>query len=137
MGTLFASRVSDALGASTVGGKLTASSQITPAMLSKLPAAVRAGYQQAVADGVAHVFLWGAVIAALAVIASLFIREVPLRSNTADGVDPRQQVSANPADEAAPQGDWAGSHGIDAANGRHGKPSPVRDISAGSRSGLG
>jgi EmrB/QacA subfamily drug resistance transporter len=93
MGTVFTHRLSNALHA-TVGaagsGHLTATSQVTPAMLNKLPPAIRIAYQQAVADGIGQVFFWGAVITVLAVLASLVIREVPLRSGESDDVEPQR-----------------------------------------------
>jgi EmrB/QacA subfamily drug resistance transporter len=85
MGTLFAKRLSSSLQAIPGGrgsGHLSGSSQLTPAMLDKLPEPVRIVFQQAIASGVGQVFLWGAGFAVLAIIASLTIREVPLRGET-------------------------------------------------------
>ncbi|MGH3627442.1 MAG: hypothetical protein ACRDRL_08400 [Sciscionella sp.] len=84
MGTLFAARLNSSL-SGTLGaagaGRLAGSSQINPAMLDKLPAAIRVAYQQPITNGIGQVFLWGAVIAVVAIIASAIIREIPLRGS--------------------------------------------------------
>ncbi|MFJ6214932.1 MDR family MFS transporter [Streptomyces sp. NPDC092296] len=54
-------------------------SQMTPEALKALPEAARALFQRAVTDGIDAIFTWGAVIAAIGLVISLFIRHVPLR----------------------------------------------------------
>ncbi|MFE7134363.1 MDR family MFS transporter [Streptomyces sp. NPDC057638] len=53
--------------------------------LAALPEPVRAVTQSAYGDGVADVFLYSAPFALLALLVTLFIREVPLRDRTSDG----------------------------------------------------
>jgi hypothetical protein len=60
------------------GGKGGGLSQ-SPEALRSLPAPVQDAYHHAVSNGMHTVFLWGAVISVVAVAASLFLREVPLR----------------------------------------------------------
>jgi EmrB/QacA subfamily drug resistance transporter len=84
LGTLYTSRLtgelSDRLGA-TAGAQVTGSGQLTPAMLGRLPEAIRTAYQAAITSGVGVVFMWAGIIALLAVIGAVLIREVPLRSS--------------------------------------------------------
>jgi hypothetical protein len=86
LGTLFTNRLTSEL-AGSVGasgaGQLTGGGQLTPAMLGQLPEALRTAYQSAVTAGVGVVFLWAAIIALLAVVGALLIREVPLRGSAA------------------------------------------------------
>jgi hypothetical protein len=86
LGTLFANRLTSEL-SSSVGaagaGQLTGGGQLTPAMLGQLPEALRTAYQSAVTAGVGVVFLWAGIIALLAVVGALVIREVPLRGSAA------------------------------------------------------
>jgi MFS family permease len=53
--------------------------QLTPAMLKRLPDDIRVAFMHAVTSGVHSVFLWGTAITALAFVVAWFIREVPLR----------------------------------------------------------
>ncbi len=79
LGTLFAqqlqSAVPDQAGGAAGGGHLT------PAMLEALPAPLREAYQSAITSGIHQVFLCGAAIAVIALIAAWAIREVPLRGS--------------------------------------------------------
>lgn len=82
MGALFNSRVEDTMAsrAGELGGKVTEqSAQLDADSLAKLPEAVRDAYQHAVSAGTHSAFLLGAVIGAAALIAALFVKEVPLR----------------------------------------------------------
>ena len=91
LGTLFTERLTTSLRGSTAGAAtngLNASSQITPAMLGRLPAPVRSIFQHAIVSGIEQVFVWGAAIALLGLIAALIIEEVPLRSDAHDTTDP-------------------------------------------------
>ena len=50
-------------------------------MLEALPAPLREAYQAAITSGIHQVFLGGAAIAVIALIAACAIREVPLRGS--------------------------------------------------------
>ncbi|AEW94971.1 exporter [Streptantibioticus cattleyicolor NRRL 8057 = DSM 46488] len=69
--------------------------QQTPDGVAHMPAPVKDAYFHAVVSGTHAVFLWGAVTAALAFVAALFVKEIPLR-----GAGPRTAGDA-PAGEAA------------------------------------
>src|SRR4051794_3045838 len=91
LGTLFTSRLTSELAQSAGAagaGQITGGAQLTPAMLGQLPEAVRTAYQSAIASGVGVVFLWAAIIALLAVVGALLIREVPLRGSAPAPVRP-------------------------------------------------
>ncbi|MEU5364670.1 MDR family MFS transporter [Streptomyces sp. NPDC005925] len=95
MGALFNSRVQDAMSerAGALGSKVTEqSAQLDAASLAKLPAAAREAYQYAVSDGTHAAFLLGSVVAVLALIAAVLIKEVPLK-----GAGPK-------AEDASPEG---------------------------------
>ncbi|MEV2252256.1 MDR family MFS transporter [Streptomyces sp. NPDC050147] len=82
MGALFNSRVEDTMASrgGELGGKVTEqSAQLDADSLAKLPEAVRDAYQHAVSAGTHSAFLLGAIIGLAALVASLFVREVPLR----------------------------------------------------------
>ncbi|HET7397401.1 MAG TPA: MFS transporter, partial [Intrasporangium sp.] len=68
------------------GTTLSAGSVLDPAALSSLPPAIARAVQQGLADSLHAVFVWGLVPFALALAATLFIRELPLRDtvHTAD-----------------------------------------------------
>ncbi|HEY9409767.1 MAG TPA: MDR family MFS transporter [Jiangellaceae bacterium] len=83
LGALFIAVLSSSLTSSlgAAGAELTSGSgTLTPAALDQLPAPVHAAYLQAVVDAMQSMFLAGAVVAVVAVVAAWFIREVPLRS---------------------------------------------------------
>ncbi|MGZ4484460.1 MAG: MDR family MFS transporter [Nocardioidaceae bacterium] len=61
--------------------------------LSALPAPVRAVFEAAFGEGIGHVFLLATPCAALALLAVLFIREVPLRT-TIERADEQQEQAA-------------------------------------------
>ncbi|MFH9859147.1 MDR family MFS transporter [Streptomyces sp. NPDC017202] len=89
MGALFNSRVQDAMSERTgaLGSKITEqSAQLDADSLAKLPAPVREAYQYAVSDGTHAAFVLGAVVAVVALVAALFVKEVPLR-----GAGPRTE----------------------------------------------
>jgi len=82
MGALFNNRVQDMMAerAGALGSKITEqSAQLDAASLAKLPAAAREAYQHAVAAGTHSAFLLGAIIAVTALVAAVFVKEVPLR----------------------------------------------------------
>jgi EmrB/QacA subfamily drug resistance transporter len=61
------------------GQHVSANSVLDPATLAHLPAAVVTGVQQGLADSLHSVFVWGLVPWLLAFVATLFIKEIPLR----------------------------------------------------------
>ncbi|MEV0121370.1 MDR family MFS transporter [Streptomyces sp. NPDC050703] len=85
MGALFNGRVQDVMAerAGTVGGKVTEqSAQLTADSLAKLPEPVRDAYQYAVSSGTHSAFLLGAAIGVAALLAAVFIEDIPLRGST-------------------------------------------------------
>jgi MFS family permease len=84
MGALFNDRVQDVMTerAGSTGGKITEqSTQLTADSLAKLPEQVRDAYQYAVTSGTHSAFLLGAAIAVVALVAALFVKELPLRGS--------------------------------------------------------
>ncbi|MFM9492040.1 MDR family MFS transporter [Streptomyces galilaeus] len=82
MGALFNSRVQDAMSerAGALGSKITEqSAQLDAASLAKLPAPAREAYQFAVSDGTHAAFVLGTLVAVVALVAAVFVKEVPLR----------------------------------------------------------
>jgi EmrB/QacA subfamily drug resistance transporter len=95
MGALFNNRVQDVMSerAGALGSKVTEqSAQLDAASLAKLPAAAREAYQYAVSSGTHSAFLLGSIAAVVALVAAVFVKEVPLK-----GAGPQKS-----ADEAAP-----------------------------------
>ena len=68
------------------GQKVSAGSVLDPAALANLPAEVATGVQRGLADSLHSVFIWGLVPFVLALVATVFIKELPLRNtvHTAD-----------------------------------------------------
>ncbi|MGW0827488.1 MDR family MFS transporter [Streptomyces sp. NPDC002845] len=88
MGALFNNRVYDvmaeragALGAAATGQ----SAQLDAASLAKLPEAAREAYQYAVSAGTHAAFLLGASVAVVALVAAVFVKEVPLKGAAGGG----------------------------------------------------
>jgi MFS family permease len=82
MGALFNHRVQDVMAdrAGALGSKVTEqSAQLDAASLAKLPEAAREAYQHAVSAGTHSAFLLGAVVAVIALVAAVFVKEVPLK----------------------------------------------------------
>ncbi|MFE9836476.1 MDR family MFS transporter [Streptomyces sp. NPDC005551] len=82
MGALFNHRVQDVMTerAGAIGSSVTErSAQLDAAGLAKLPAVAREAYQHAVASGTHSAFLLGSVVAVVALAASVFVKEVPLK----------------------------------------------------------
>jgi hypothetical protein len=61
------------------GQELGAGAVLDPAVLAKLPPAVATAIQHGLADSLHDVFLWGLLPWAVALAATLFIKELPLR----------------------------------------------------------
>ncbi|MEU5583343.1 MDR family MFS transporter [Streptomyces huasconensis] len=82
MGALFNDRVQQVMAerAGELGGKVTEkSAQLDAASLAKLPEQVSDAYKFAVSSGTHAAFLLGAAIGVAALLASLFVKETPLR----------------------------------------------------------
>ncbi|MFI9648708.1 MDR family MFS transporter [Streptomyces sp. NPDC052040] len=82
MGALFNNRVQDVMSqrAGALGSKITEqSAQLDAKSLEKLPAAAREAYQYAVSAGTHSAFVLGSVVAVVALLAAVFVKEVPLR----------------------------------------------------------
>ncbi|EWS99988.1 multidrug transporter [Intrasporangium oryzae NRRL B-24470] len=82
------------------GAHLSAGSVLDPAALAKLPPAVAHAVQQGLADSLHSVFVWGLVPFALALLATLFIPEVPLR-DTVHAADKAEHPVDHPVEAAA------------------------------------
>ncbi|MEU9554841.1 MDR family MFS transporter [Streptomyces fumanus] len=101
MGALFNHRVQDVMAerAGALGSKVTEqSAQLDAASLAKLPAAAREAYQHAVSSGTHGAFLLGSAVAVLALVAAVFVKEVPLKgagpkADGGDGPVPQDKVS--------------------------------------------
>ncbi|MER5896982.1 MDR family MFS transporter [Streptomyces sp. NPDC001876] len=94
MGALFTGRVQDEMAARGGGGATETSAQLNAASLAKLPVEMREAYEFAVSSGTHIAFLLGGSIAVLALLAALFVKEVPLRGT--------EKPEAAPVDDAAP-----------------------------------
>jgi EmrB/QacA subfamily drug resistance transporter len=82
MGALFNHRVQDVMAerAGALGSKVTEqSAQLDAKGLWELPVPVREAYQHAVSAGTHSAFLLGAVVAVVALVAAVFVKEVPLK----------------------------------------------------------
>jgi EmrB/QacA subfamily drug resistance transporter len=100
MGALFNHRVQDVMAerAGQLGSQITErSAQLDAASLAKLPEAARDAYQHAVSSGTHGAFLLGAIVAVVALAASVFVKEVPLK-----GAGPQKGEAA---EVAAPVGE--------------------------------
>ncbi|HEY4027836.1 MAG TPA: MDR family MFS transporter [Candidatus Dormibacteraeota bacterium] len=75
----------DALRASGGTSALTSGSALDPALLTRLPQVVQAGIRAGMADALHQVYLAGLPFLAMALVATLLVREIPLRSATRAG----------------------------------------------------
>ena len=90
MGALFNHRVQDVMAekAGALGSKVTEqSAQLDAASLAKLPDAAREAYQHAVSSGTHGAFLLGAAVAVFALVAAVFVKEVPLKGTGPKAAD--------------------------------------------------
>ncbi|MET7270340.1 MDR family MFS transporter [Streptomyces flaveolus] len=90
MGALFNHRVQDVMAerAGATASKATEqSATLTADALEQLPAAVREAYQHAVSAGTHGAFLLGAAVAVLALVAAVFVKEVPLKGTGPKAAD--------------------------------------------------
>ncbi|MFF4347681.1 MDR family MFS transporter [Streptomyces sp. NPDC001530] len=86
MGALFNHRVQDVMAerAGALGSKVTEqSAQLDAASLAKLPVVAREAYQHAVSSGTHSAFLLGSAVAVVALVAAVFVKEVPLKGAAA------------------------------------------------------
>ncbi|MFJ2161122.1 MULTISPECIES: MDR family MFS transporter [unclassified Streptomyces] len=100
MGALFNHRVQDVMAAraGSIGSKVTEqSAQLDAKSLAKLPAVAREAYQHAVSSGIHSAFLLGAVVAIVALVAAVFVKEVPLK-----GAGPKAEGSGEGVAEQMP-----------------------------------
>ncbi|MFC9629564.1 MDR family MFS transporter [Streptomyces mirabilis] len=105
MGALFNQRVQDVMTerAGALGSKVTEqSAQLDAASLAKLPAAAREAYQYAVSSGTHSAFLLGAVVSVGALVAAVFVKEVPLRGAGAPAPAPEGSAE-DAANDSAPK----------------------------------
>ncbi|MEU4349552.1 MDR family MFS transporter [Streptomyces sp. NPDC023838] len=100
MGALFNSRVQDEMSARGGAGVTQQSAQLDAASLAKLPVQLREAYQHAVSSGTHGAFVLGAAVALGAVVASLFVKEVPLRGAGPKGADAEPGAGSAPAQGA-------------------------------------
>ncbi|MEW1955647.1 MDR family MFS transporter [Terrabacter sp. NPDC080008] len=96
------------------GQQISAGSVLDPSALAKLPPQIADGVKQGLADSLHTVFVWGLAPFALALLAALFIKEVPLRDtvHTADeaGVELLDTLSQSADEELkVPLGREAGN----------------------------
>src|SRR6195952_3349712 len=102
LGALLSSHVSSAitsgLTAAGIPASATSSSGGQIPNLATLPAAIRTIVENAYGDSVALMFLVAAPLALIALVAILFLREVPLR-DTVDVVDTAAPVADAPGDD--------------------------------------
>ncbi|MET8646984.1 MDR family MFS transporter [Streptomyces sp. NPDC004096] len=102
MGALFNNRVQHVMSerAGALGSKVTEqSAQLDAKSLQKLPEAAREAYQHAVSAGTHSAFLLGSVVAVAALLAAVFVKEVPLRGA---GHDKQAGAAAGDAADAQP-----------------------------------
>ncbi|MET8026502.1 MDR family MFS transporter [Streptomyces avermitilis] len=104
MGALFNQRVEDEMTAraGALGSKVTEqSAQLDAASLAKLPVAAREAYQYAVSAGTHSAFLLGAVVAVVALVAAVFVKEVPLKG--AGPQKPAEDAAGDAASDVPPK----------------------------------
>jgi MFS family permease len=100
MGALFNHRVQNVMAeqAGAIGSKVTErSAQLDAASLAKLPAVARQAYQHAVSSGTHSAFLLGSIVAVVALVGAVFVKEVPLKGA---GTKPAPDAADVPSKEA-------------------------------------
>ncbi|MEO3753483.1 MDR family MFS transporter [Streptomyces sp. B6B3] len=113
MGAVFTQQVRDemaARGDGAAGGAVQESAQLTAESMAALSEPAREAYQFAVAAGTNASFLIGAAVSVIALVAALFVREVPLRGGPATPAEAPAggPTAADPAGRANQAGDQAG-----------------------------
>ncbi|GAB3699332.1 MDR family MFS transporter [Mariniluteicoccus flavus] len=98
------------------GGKLNAGAVLDPSVLAKLPKPVADAVRMGLADALHNVFLIGLPLAGLAVVATLFIKAIPLRNTIHSGEDAGRELmdtmgqSSHDSTELVPQLGMAAGH---------------------------
>ncbi|WP_422935793.1 MDR family MFS transporter [Sinomonas sp. P47F7] len=83
-GSIFTSRLTDQLAQhlpAVAASRLPSTDSITPALISRLPAALRQGFELAFSNALTGMFVYAIPIIALAFVLVLTLREVPLRGS--------------------------------------------------------
>ncbi|MFE5933921.1 MFS transporter [Streptomyces sp. NPDC056470] len=112
-GTLFASRLDDALADSlprTGGASLPTAESITPQAVHALPPALRDAYIQAYADAMPRIFLYLVPVLVLGLVLAFFLKEQPLVSHHTPTTEAPTAVPR--ARTAAPAGSGAYTAGL-------------------------
>src|SRR5580693_2745837 len=104
-GAVFSNRLASALAAALRGvalpaGVNPAAADSKPALLARLPAAIRADILHAYTVSIDTVFLAAVPVAAIGFVLAWFLREVPLRS-TAGAADLGEGIGAGPAERSS------------------------------------
>jgi hypothetical protein len=99
------------------GQEVNAGSVLDPQALAQLPPEVATGVQQGLADSLHAVFLWGLVPFAIALVATLFIKELPLR-DTVHTADEAGRELLDTMAQTAPDDELVVPLGRDAGNTR-------------------
>ena len=94
MGAVFNRRVTDVMAGRLGHGGTLPDAQLDAAGLARLSTPVREAYRHAVAAGTHTAFLLGTAVAALAFVAALFVRDVPLRAAPKPPTPERRQTGA-------------------------------------------
>ncbi|MFF0557601.1 MFS transporter [Streptomyces sp. NPDC004266] len=128
-GTLFASRLDDALGDRLAGvlardgsTPLPPAESITPGTVRSLPPALRDAYVQAYADAMPRIFLYLVPVLVLGLVLAFFLKEKPLVSHH------------SPLTEATHADETGGFQSVPHA--RHAAPAPVQAVAAPPHSGV-
>jgi EmrB/QacA subfamily drug resistance transporter len=80
LGSIYASRLAEAMGTTGAGG-LHQGSQVTPAALHSLPPEIQDLFKNAVTNGIQSVYIWASLVAAAGFVLAWFIKQVPLRGH--------------------------------------------------------
>ncbi|SDE61272.1 MDR family MFS transporter [Auraticoccus monumenti] len=129
LGTVMTSQLGPAIGrhlppgAGDAASGVDAGSVLDPTVLAGLPAPVAEAIRMGLADAMHVVFLAALPLAGLAVVATLFIKHVPLRDTLAPAVAPETESVPAAAEHALAGGEAAGSDEVDA---RHAETEPAR-----------
>ncbi|MFD4022544.1 MFS transporter [Streptomyces sp. NPDC058576] len=102
-GTLFAGRLSDALGVRLpTGAELPAPESITPEIVHAMEPALRDAYIQAYVDAMPRIFLYLVPVLVLGLILAFFLKEKPLVSHHSPEAAETTQIPAARADSGRP-----------------------------------
>ncbi|MFG2845839.1 DHA2 family efflux MFS transporter permease subunit [Kitasatospora sp. NPDC048296] len=104
-GTIFAGGLRSRLADALVGQPLPPGFHVEaitsdPRLITRLPAAARAGVYHAYADSITRVFLYAVPVAVVAFVLSLFLREQKLRS-TVTAPDLSESIGLNPVERSS------------------------------------